>query len=133
MSCRTQFMTKSRFCLCTVISNNVLSSCGFNLCHCIIILITFPSNTCIAYPAVLLSASPRINLSLGLLSIHNRFLADMMDYPDLIRSVALVGHLHHGKVRANRIKAQRLPSGTLSISSLLHSFFLTDLLHGYAD
>lgn len=26
-----------------------------------------------------------------------RFLADMMDTPHLIRNVALVGHLHHGK------------------------------------
>lgn len=27
----------------------------------------------------------------------NRFLADLMDTPPLIRNVALVGHLHHGK------------------------------------
>jgi len=27
-----------------------------------------------------------------------RFLADIMDNPNLIRNVALVGHLHHGKV-----------------------------------
>eukprot|EP00043_Microstomoeca_roanoka_P004395 m.49368 g.49368 ORF g.49368 m.49368 type:complete len:989 (+) comp12471_c0_seq1:193-3159(+) len=28
---------------------------------------------------------------------EKEFLADMMDHPDLIRNVALVGHLHHGK------------------------------------
>ena len=28
-----------------------------------------------------------------------RFLADLMDHGDLIRNVAIVGHLHHGKVR----------------------------------
>lgn len=27
-----------------------------------------------------------------------RFLADLMDNPELIRNVALIGHLHHGKV-----------------------------------
>ncbi len=27
-----------------------------------------------------------------------RFMADIMDSPDLIRNVALAGHLHHGKV-----------------------------------
>ena len=27
----------------------------------------------------------------------NRFLVDMMNFPDLIRNVAIVGHLHHGK------------------------------------
>ena len=26
------------------------------------------------------------------------YLSDLMDCPDLIRNVALVGHLHHGKV-----------------------------------
>ena len=26
------------------------------------------------------------------------YLADMMDSPDLIRNVSLIGHLHHGKV-----------------------------------
>lgn len=31
------------------------------------------------------------------LNIFNRFLADLMDTPPLIRNVALVGHLHHGK------------------------------------
>ena len=30
-------------------------------------------------------------------SLDGRFLADMMDNPNLIRNVALVGHLHHGK------------------------------------
>ena len=30
-------------------------------------------------------------------SLDDRFLADMMDNPNLIRNVALVGHLHHGK------------------------------------
>jgi len=30
-------------------------------------------------------------------SLYGRFLADMMDNPNLIRNVALVGHLHHGK------------------------------------
>lgn len=28
---------------------------------------------------------------------NSRFLADIMDTPTLIRNVALVGHLHHGK------------------------------------
>ncbi len=28
----------------------------------------------------------------------NRFLADLMDSAELIRNVALCGHLHHGKV-----------------------------------
>ena len=28
----------------------------------------------------------------------SRFLADIMDSPELIRNVALCGHLHHGKV-----------------------------------
>lgn len=27
-----------------------------------------------------------------------RFLADLMDTPELIRNVAICGHLHHGKV-----------------------------------
>lgn len=29
---------------------------------------------------------------------EKEYLADMMDTPDLIRNVALCGHLHHGKV-----------------------------------
>lgn len=29
--------------------------------------------------------------------MDGRFLADMMDNPNLIRNVALIGHLHHGK------------------------------------
>lgn len=28
----------------------------------------------------------------------SRFLADLMDTPELIRNVTLCGHLHHGKV-----------------------------------
>ena len=28
---------------------------------------------------------------------HFRFLADIMDNPELIRNVALCGHMHHGK------------------------------------
>ena len=32
-------------------------------------------------------------------NMHFRFLADIMDSPELIRNVALVGQLHHGKVR----------------------------------
>lgn len=32
-----------------------------------------------------------------LVSLVGRFLADMMDNPNLIRNVALIGHLHHGK------------------------------------
>lgn len=32
------------------------------------------------------------------LSLLLRFLADLMDSPQLIRNVAIVGHLHHGKV-----------------------------------
>jgi U5 small nuclear ribonucleoprotein component len=27
-----------------------------------------------------------------------QFLIDLMDYPQMIRNIALVGHLHHGKV-----------------------------------
>lgn len=30
-----------------------------------------------------------------------RFLADLMDSPELIRNVAIAGHLHHGKVIIN--------------------------------
>ena len=30
--------------------------------------------------------------------MYFRFLADIMDSPELIRNVALVGQLHHGKV-----------------------------------
>ncbi len=30
-------------------------------------------------------------------------MADLMDSPHLIRNVALAGHLHHGKVRGERI------------------------------
>jgi len=29
--------------------------------------------------------------------LHARFLVDMMNFPDMIRNVAVVGHLHHGK------------------------------------
>ena len=36
---------------------------------------------------------------ISLLSL-GRFLADLMDGPELIRNVTLCGHLHHGKVRA---------------------------------
>ena len=32
------------------------------------------------------------------LFVNHRFLADIMDNPNLIRNVSLVGHLHHGKV-----------------------------------
>lgn len=31
--------------------------------------------------------------------MFGRFLADLMDSPELIRNVTLCGHLHHGKVR----------------------------------
>lgn len=34
-----------------------------------------------------------------------RFLADLMDGPELIRNVTLCGHLHHGKVRARLMAA----------------------------
>ena len=30
--------------------------------------------------------------------ILNRFLADLMDTPELVRNIAICGHLHHGKV-----------------------------------
>ena len=30
--------------------------------------------------------------------MYDRFLADLMDSPELIRNVAIAGHLHHGKV-----------------------------------
>lgn len=33
------------------------------------------------------------------LFLFGRFLADLMDSPELIRNVTLCGHLHHGKVR----------------------------------
>ncbi len=33
-----------------------------------------------------------------------RFLADIMDSPDLIRNVTLCGHLHHGKVVIHLVK-----------------------------
>lgn len=38
-----------------------------------------------------------INKFIFLLIVFLRFLADLMDTPPLIRNVALVGHLHHGK------------------------------------
>lgn len=45
-------------------------------------------------PCLLCVCSAVISLpSLG------RFLADLMDGPELIRNVTLCGHLHHGKVR----------------------------------
>lgn len=31
------------------------------------------------------------------LLIYVRFMTDLMDNPNLIRNVALIGHLHHGK------------------------------------
>jgi U5 small nuclear ribonucleoprotein component len=35
-------------------------------------------------------------------TIYYRFLADVMDNPDLLRNVALCGQLHHGKVGCGR-------------------------------
>jgi hypothetical protein len=32
-------------------------------------------------------------------SFSSRYLADLMDSPELVRNVAICGHLHHGKVR----------------------------------
>ena len=32
-----------------------------------------------------------------MLSLNRRFMADLMHYPSLVRNVAIVGHLHHGK------------------------------------
>lgn len=29
--------------------------------------------------------------------LHGRFLLNMMSFPEMIRNVAVVGHLHHGK------------------------------------
>ena len=29
--------------------------------------------------------------------LYARFLVDMMNFPDMVRNVAVVGHLHHGK------------------------------------
>ena len=31
------------------------------------------------------------------LSPEDRFLINMMSFPDMVRNVAVVGHLHHGK------------------------------------
>ena len=39
-----------------------------------------------------------INQSFMFIYVLCRFLADVMDNADLIRNVALCGHLHHGKV-----------------------------------
>ncbi len=43
----------------------------------------------------------------------SRFLADLMDGPELIRNVTLCGHLHHGKVRVRLMAA----SGPVSLFS----------------
>lgn len=43
-----------------------------------------------------------------------RFLADLMDGPELIRNVTLCGHLHHGKVRVCPMSA----SGSLALVAL---------------
>ena len=37
-----------------------------------------------------------------------RFLADIMDSPELIRNVALVGQLHHGKVGITSGKSEHM-------------------------
>ena len=41
-----------------------------------------------------------------------RFLADLMDTPELIRNVTLCGQLHHGKVSCSSIEPHREKSGS---------------------
>lgn len=52
-----------------------------------------------------------VSFKLIYLSSLGRFLADLMDGPELIRNVTLCGHLHHGKVRASFTAA----SGSVSL------------------
>ena len=83
--------TAQKHIVCTILSNISLThSFTQNVSSCRCMPIRFNL-------AVFLVFTARLDLMI----VFYRFLADLMDSPELIRNITLCGHLHHGKVRPN--------------------------------